>query len=119
VEGERISGCALDVRRGEDLRALPGHEDEIGLDDVGRREHDVAGGHEETTAVVGPHPGREDGRKVHYHRLVLQVRRRRHIVLPVDQLVAEAVVREGQEIVVGERAMSSACHGSVLVTPEL
>ena len=38
-------------------------------------------------------------------------RRRCHVVLPVDQLVAEAVVGERQEVVVGQAAISGACHG--------
>ena len=35
-------------------------------------------------------------------RLILHVRRRRHIVLPVDQLVPFPIVWEEQEVVVGE-----------------
>ena len=99
----RRPGRAPHARAGREHVGLPGLRDEqqVGLDDVEVREHDVER-RDEHRPTWCPDVGPQQGREVHDDRLVLRVRRRRHEVLPVDQLVPLPVVGELQEVVVGE-----------------
>jgi hypothetical protein len=54
--------------------------------------------------------GEETSQPEHYG-LVLAGRRRRHVVLSLDQLAELAVLGEVQEVVIGQRAVSGESHG--------
>ena len=97
------SGAPRQVEGRHDLvSALIREVDQIRLDDVEMREHDVVGRSKQATDRVVFQPGPDEKREVHRDLLVLRVRRRGHVVLPVNELVPLPVVGEEDEVVVGE-----------------
>ena len=78
------------------------NEQQIGLDHVEVGEHDVEGRHEDAAQGLTPQVRPDEAVQVAGNRLVFRVRRRRHDVLPVDQLVPLPVVGKLEEVVVGE-----------------
>jgi hypothetical protein len=98
-------------------QTLVREEKEIGLDHVEIRQDDVERRSEHATdgalAKIAP----DHSEKIAGNRLVLPDRRRRHVVLSVDQLVPHPVVREVHVVVVGELHVSIAPrHAPILVT---
>jgi hypothetical protein len=95
--------CACHVLAGKQFRrTFVGYVEEIGLDDVEAREQHVERREEDSTDRMVPKPGADREVQVAGDCLVPEIGRRRHIVLPVDQLVPLPIVGKEQEVVVGE-----------------
>ena len=83
-------------------RASVGHVQQIRFNDVELREDDIERGVKDPTDGMLLEPRPQHEMKIPGDCLMLRVRRRCHVVLPVDQLVPPPVVREQQKVVVGE-----------------
>ena len=97
------SGAPRRCSGGHDLRrAFVRQIDQVRFDDVELGEHDVVGRGEQATDGMVFQPGSHEKHQLHRHLLVFRVRRRGHVVLPVNELVPLPVVGEEDEVVVGE-----------------
>ena len=75
---------------------------QVRLDDVNAGEDDIQRSKEDTTDRVLLQPVADQDVEIPQDLLVGDVRRGRHVVLPIDQLVPFAVVGKQQEVVVCE-----------------
>ena len=88
---------------GQDLsRTRVGHVQQVWFHNVELGEDDVEWREKDSPYGLLLQARSDDEVKVAQNGLVFRVRRRRHVVLSVDQLVPLPIVREQQEIVVGE-----------------
>jgi hypothetical protein len=120
---------AGDVLRRDDLgHTCIGEVQEIGFDDIESGEGDVERCVEHLSDWMVFEPGPDEKVQIARDSLVFGIRRWRHVVLPVDQLVPHPIVGKQQEVVVGElharradrlHVVTSMARGhALIVTPD-
>ena len=84
--------CGSPVRQVEEIR----------FDDIVLRNHDVERSKEHVADRIGLEVVADHEVKLPQNPLMSLIRRRRHVMLPVDQFVPLPVIGKQQEVVVGE-----------------
>src|SRR5215203_2637164 len=95
-------GSTLDVLLGEDPQPLVGDIEKVRYDDVVGRENDVTGSSVDLSEAVLPDEGVQEGVKVGKDILVRHEGRCGHVMLSVQDLVTQAVLRKEDIILVGQ-----------------